>query len=105
MGRIPIRLAACYHAGSHAREPPSCWSDANSSGNSAMSEASRVSPSYSAPLLPRDVVADGPQPVRDCLEAVLCGEEMDFNRGLLLAEAEGAALDALIAVADHLRRE
>jgi 7,8-didemethyl-8-hydroxy-5-deazariboflavin synthase CofH subunit len=70
-----------------------------------MSEASRVSPSCPSPPFPRDVVAGGPQPVRECLEAVLCGEELDFDGGLLLAEAEGPALDALIAVADYLRRE
>lgn len=54
---------------------------------------------------PQDALADCPQPARDCLEAVLGGAEMDFERGLLLAEAEGAALEALIAVADQLRRE
>lgn len=43
--------------------------------------------------------------VRDCLQAALAGEELTFDQGLQLANAEGADLDALVAVADHLRRE
>jgi FO synthase len=45
-----------------------------------------------------------PREVRDCLEAARSGSELTFEQGLLLANAEGAALDALIAVADALRR-
>ena len=43
--------------------------------------------------------------VRDCLQAALAGESLTFERGLRLATAQGADLDALVAVADHLRRE
>jgi 7,8-didemethyl-8-hydroxy-5-deazariboflavin synthase CofH subunit len=43
--------------------------------------------------------------VLDCLEAARSGAELSFEQGLLLATAEGAALYALIAVADALRRE
>jgi FO synthase len=46
-----------------------------------------------------------PSEVRDCLEAARGGAELSFEQGLLLATAEGAALDALVAVADALRRE
>jgi 7,8-didemethyl-8-hydroxy-5-deazariboflavin synthase CofH subunit len=46
-----------------------------------------------------------PGEVRECLHAVLGGEELTFEQGLNLATAEGAALEALVAVADHLRRE
>lgn len=43
--------------------------------------------------------------VRDCLNAARSGSELSFEQGLLLANAEGAALHALVAVADALRRE
>jgi 7,8-didemethyl-8-hydroxy-5-deazariboflavin synthase CofH subunit len=43
--------------------------------------------------------------VRECLEAACAGAELTFDQGLLLATAEGAALDALVAVANALRRE
>ncbi len=43
-----------------------------------------------------------PSEVRDCLEAARGGAELSFEQGLLLANAEGAAL---VAVADALRRE
>jgi FO synthase len=46
-----------------------------------------------------------PREVRDCLEAVRGGAELSFEQGLLPATAEGPALDALVAVADALRRE
>ncbi len=39
------------------------------------------------------------------LEAALDGRELSFEDALTLAEAEGADLAALVAVADHLRRE
>jgi 7,8-didemethyl-8-hydroxy-5-deazariboflavin synthase CofH subunit len=43
--------------------------------------------------------------VRDCLQAALAGEDLKFEQGLRLANAEGRDLDGLVAVADHLRRE
>jgi len=46
-----------------------------------------------------------PAEVREILHAVACGEELTFEHGLLLATAEGPVLDALVAVADQLRRE
>ncbi|HYL61824.1 MAG TPA: 5-amino-6-(D-ribitylamino)uracil--L-tyrosine 4-hydroxyphenyl transferase CofH [Candidatus Methylomirabilis sp.] len=46
-----------------------------------------------------------PREMLDCLGAARTGAELSFEQGLLLANAEGAALDALIAVADALRRE
>jgi 7,8-didemethyl-8-hydroxy-5-deazariboflavin synthase CofH subunit len=46
-----------------------------------------------------------PAEVRDCLLAALSGEELTIEQGLKLATAEGAALQALLAVADKMRRE
>src|ERR1700687_2961528 len=46
-----------------------------------------------------------PIDVREFLEAACNREELTCERGLRLATSEGAALDALIAVADALRRE
>lgn len=46
-----------------------------------------------------------PTGVRECLQAVRSGVELSFEQGLQLATAEGAALDALVAMADALRRE
>ena len=43
--------------------------------------------------------------VRECLLAVLSGQELGFEQGLKLATAQDASLEALVAVADHLRRE
>ena len=43
--------------------------------------------------------------MRDALEAVLRGQELSFEQGMQLATAEGPALQALLAFADHLRRE
>jgi len=43
--------------------------------------------------------------VRDPLEAVLRGHELSFEQGLQLATAESSDLQALVAVADHLRSE
>jgi FO synthase len=42
--------------------------------------------------------------VRDSLEAVLHGEEPSFQQSLELATTEGPDLQALVTVADHLRR-
>jgi len=41
---------------------------------------------------------------RDCLQAALSGAELNFEQGLVLATAEGPALDALVAAADQLCR-
>jgi 7,8-didemethyl-8-hydroxy-5-deazariboflavin synthase CofH subunit len=46
-----------------------------------------------------------PRNVREDLVAACEGAELSFEQGLRLATAEGPALDALIAVADALRRE
>ncbi len=46
-----------------------------------------------------------PPDVRDYLVAARDGADLSFEQGLRLATAEGPALDALIAVADALRRE
>ena len=43
--------------------------------------------------------------VQECLEAVRAGTELTFEQGLLLAQAHGAGLDALVSLADRLRRE
>ena len=45
-----------------------------------------------------------PPETRECLEAAMAGMELNFDQGLLLATAQGPALDALVAVADQLRR-
>jgi 7,8-didemethyl-8-hydroxy-5-deazariboflavin synthase CofH subunit len=46
-----------------------------------------------------------PVEVRQCLEAARDGAELSLEQGLRLATAEGPALDALVSVADALRRE
>jgi 7,8-didemethyl-8-hydroxy-5-deazariboflavin synthase CofH subunit len=46
-----------------------------------------------------------PSEVRETLHSAACGAELTFERALLLATAEGSALDALVAAADQLRRE
>ncbi len=46
-----------------------------------------------------------PPEVREILRAVAGGAELTFEQGLLLATAEGSTLDALVGVADQLRRE
>lgn len=46
-----------------------------------------------------------PPEVRDCLEAARGGANLTFEQGLVLATAEGPALQALIAVADELRQQ
>jgi FO synthase len=45
------------------------------------------------------------QAVREILHAAASGTELTFEQGLVLAIAEGEDLEALVAVADHLRRE
>jgi FO synthase len=54
---------------------------------------------------PDAALAACPREVLDCLEAARGGAELSFEQGILLATAEGAALDALVAFADALRRE
>src|ERR1700730_9818897 len=46
-----------------------------------------------------------PAEVREILHAAASGAELTFEQGLQVATAEGAALEALVAVADQLRRE
>src|SRR5260370_6117740 len=46
-----------------------------------------------------------PAEVREILHAATSGEELTFEQGLVLATAENSALEALITVADQLRRE
>src|SRR5947199_6995106 len=46
-----------------------------------------------------------PAEVQEIRHAVASGAELTVGQGLLLATAEGSALDALVAVADQLRRE
>jgi FO synthase len=46
-----------------------------------------------------------PAEVREILYSVASGAELTFEQGLLLATAEGPALDALVGVADQLRRD
>src|SRR5258707_5786461 len=43
--------------------------------------------------------------IREILQAAACGTELTFEQGLLLATAQGSAVEALVAVADELRRE
>jgi FO synthase len=42
---------------------------------------------------------------QECLQTALDGRELSFEQGMKLANAEGAALEALVAAADRLRRE
>src|SRR5580693_1580721 len=46
-----------------------------------------------------------PGEVREALLAAMSGEELTFGQGLKLATTEDAALQALVAVADKMRRE
>src|SRR5438445_12819931 len=43
--------------------------------------------------------------IREILHAAASGEELTFEQGLMLAAAEGSALEALVVFADQLRRE
>lgn len=47
----------------------------------------------------------GAPAARNSLESALRGEELSFEQGLNLATAEGPELQALVTVADYLRRE
>jgi FO synthase len=53
----------------------------------------------------KEMLAACPMEVSECLETAREGEELTFEQALRLATAQGPALDALIAVADQLRRE
>src|SRR5882724_10147456 len=65
-----------------------------------MNEATQLArPKTTAQTLPTCSPA-----VRETLERALRGEELSFQPALLLAHAEGTDLQALIAVADQLRR-
>jgi len=46
-----------------------------------------------------------PAETREILHSATCGAELTFEQGLVLATAEGPALEALVAFADRLRRE
>ena len=46
-----------------------------------------------------------PPEVREIFHAAMSGADLTFEQGLLLATAGGSSLDALVAVADNLRRE
>jgi 7,8-didemethyl-8-hydroxy-5-deazariboflavin synthase CofH subunit len=46
-----------------------------------------------------------PEEVREILYASTSGAQLTFEQGLVLATAEGSVLEALMAVADQLRRE
>ena len=46
-----------------------------------------------------------PSEVLEILHAAVSGEELTFEQGLVLATTEGSALEALVSVSDHLRRE
>ena len=50
-------------------------------------------------------MGDCPAEVREILHAGVSGAELTFGQALLLATAEGSSLEALLAVADQLRRE
>jgi FO synthase len=52
----------------------------------------------------RDALDSCSSEVRESLEAARAGAELSFEQGLLLATAGGATLDALVAVADEMRR-
>src|SRR4029077_15020444 len=52
-----------------------------------------------------EALETSPAEVREALLAAMSGEEPTFEQGLKLATAEGAALQALVAVADKLRRD
>jgi FO synthase len=69
---------------------------------SPQSDARMQAPAVQAANAPLEAC---PIDVRECLEAARDGAELTFEQGLRLATAQGPALDALVAVADALRRE
>jgi FO synthase len=46
-----------------------------------------------------------PSETREYLDAAMAGQELTFEQGMHLATSEGAVLNALVAVADQLRRD
>jgi FO synthase len=72
--------------------------------NLQASQGTALTPGVTTPTV-NSALDACPVGVRDSLEAASAGAELTFDQGLLLATAEGAALDALVAVADFLRRE
>jgi 7,8-didemethyl-8-hydroxy-5-deazariboflavin synthase CofH subunit len=62
-----------------------------------------ATPTMNASALPAIEVCSAE--VREVLLAALGGGDLTFEQGLKLATAEGAALEALLAVADKMRRE
>jgi len=52
----------------------------------------------------QDALALCSREVRACLEAACDGTELNFEQGLLLATEDGSSLEALVAVADAMRR-
>jgi 7,8-didemethyl-8-hydroxy-5-deazariboflavin synthase CofH subunit len=52
----------------------------------------------------RELLEACPADLQECLHAAMDGEELTFEQGLKLATAEGAAPNALLSVADELRR-
>jgi 7,8-didemethyl-8-hydroxy-5-deazariboflavin synthase CofH subunit len=52
----------------------------------------------------RDALGSCSSEVRECLEAARDGAELSFEQGLLLATEGGATLEALVAIADAMRR-
>ena len=62
-----------------------------------------ATPTINGTALP--AVETCPAEVREILHAATSGAELTFEQGLLLAMAEGSALDALVGVADQLRRQ
>jgi 7,8-didemethyl-8-hydroxy-5-deazariboflavin synthase CofH subunit len=62
-------------------------------------------PSYTMNLATSEALQGCPADLRECLHKALDGIELTFEEGLRLATAEGLTLQALVAVADGLRRE
>ena len=52
-----------------------------------------------------DLTPDLPAPLRAALDAALAGEDLDLEQAVAVAEARGADLAAVAAVADRLRRQ
>src|SRR2546427_3745731 len=57
------------------------------------------------PILVSNALGECQPHVREILDKARNGEELSFEQSLRLAIAEGADLDALVAVANELRRE
>ena len=66
-----------------------------------MNEATQLAGSQDAP----SAQAECSREVREALDVAILGEELSFEPAVRLAQTEGADLQALIAVADQLRRD